>query len=111
MWQADPRRFPVLLTLRREPSDPHPYVAVLPDDAPPFDADAAHNVSLDGLLLAEPREHVCFACGEAVAVLYADFGLPTPGDWRGRHTTVSQCPACGADGGSSRLTGLAMYRR
>lgn len=95
MWRGDPRRFPVLVRLRRSQGTVLPYIAVLPQDSPPFDAAHADETELDGILLAEPMEHGCFACGERFAVLYADFGLPTPGEWRGRHPTVAGCLRAG----------------
>lgn len=110
MWRSEPRRFPALvrgISRGREV----PYIAVLAQDADPFDLLAISVADLDGMLLASPREHRCFACGSHVAVLYPDHGLPTPGDSRGRHTAASGCPVCGALVGASRLTGLAIYRR
>lgn len=111
MWRDEPRRFPALLTLKRNGAVT-PYIGVLPLDSPPLGQRRIEEADLDGLLLATPmHHHRCAACGARFAVLYADHGVPTPGDARGRHSTFSGCPACGADVGASRLTGLAFYRR
>jgi hypothetical protein len=90
-----------------------PYVAVWPDGVavPDLTEDAAEQEDdLAGLVLAELMHHTCFACEARFDVIYAEVGVPVLGcnlAWH-RSTNVSGCPACGSDGGKSRIYGLAL---
>jgi len=98
LWAEDSRKRAALL---RCMGSTFPYIAVWPADGP---EPSASGWSIEGVVLAEPNLALtCFACGETVAGLYPDTGLPYFSANVSRHDLISGCRSCGADFATSRV--------
>lgn len=82
------------------------YVATWPTGRMPQHSAPASAIELEGLALCRPVVHRCAACGGAVPGLHLDTGVPFFKPFDHAHAWLNDCPVCGVDRFTARLTGL-----